>query len=212
MQLLLRKFDSAMVGYHGVYPPISGGQKLPPPTGPVPPNTGIGGMYDSIGRAAAATVIHPLAVWLLYFYEADMNEGTKILDIIEVATPTDAPLTIIRSENSRNPPEWLKIPNWSRLCDWLRRLCTPSTPATLKGLVQLLCGLMQMSSKAKASHHKSITTILSELDAIPDTNLTLGMFLCICRTIMKWSGKTQAVANSSDFVEAIQSPDHSTSR
>ena len=23
-----------------------------------------------------------------------MNEGTKILDIIEVATPTDAPLTI----------------------------------------------------------------------------------------------------------------------
>ena len=119
-----------------------------------------------------------------------MSEGTKILDILEVATPTDTPLTFSSEVKILEMLGIVKDPRLIRVMQLVSALVPPSTPATLKGLVQLLCSLMQMSSKAKASHHQSITKILSELDAIPDANLTFGTFLSVCRTLIESSGKT----------------------
>jgi hypothetical protein len=71
-------------------------------------------------------------------------------------------------------------------------LVPASTPATLKGLLQMLGGLMHMSDKAKPTHHRSIEAILAQLDAVPDETLTFGPFLAVCQTLMEGATKTAA--------------------
>ena len=122
-----------------------------------------------------------------------MNEGTKILDILQVTIPTDTPLTVLSEVKILEILGMVKDPQLIKAMQLVSALVPPATPATLKGLVQMLGGLMRMSSKATASHHKSVAAILSQLDAVPDTNLTFGMFLSICQTLMESSSKTHAV-------------------
>jgi hypothetical protein len=42
---------------------------------------------------------------------------------------------------------------------------------------------MKISPKATAAHQQSISLILSQLDAIPDTNLTFGTLLSVCQSL-----------------------------
>ena len=121
-----------------------------------------------------------------------MNEGTKLLDILQVAVPADTPLTVSSEVKILELLGIVKNPQLITAMQLVSALVPPSTPATLKGLVQMLGGLMRMSSKATASHHQSITSIFSQLDAVPDTNLTFGTFLTICETLIELSGKASA--------------------
>jgi hypothetical protein len=118
-----------------------------------------------------------------------MNEGTKLLDILQVAVPTDTPLTVASEIKILEILGIVKTPQLISAMGLVSTLVPASTPATLKGLVQLLGGLMRMSGKATAAHHKSITTILAQLDTIPDSNLTFGTFLSVCQTLTESSGK-----------------------
>ena len=52
---------------------------------------------------------------------------------------------------------------------------------------------MRMSSKVTAAHRKSITAILANLEAVPDTNLTFGTFLSVCQTLIESPGKTDSM-------------------
>jgi|ERR1035438_1423454 hypothetical protein len=123
-----------------------------------------------------------------------MNENTKILAILQVATPTNAPLTVASEIKILELLGIVKDPQLVKALHLVSALVPPSTPATLKGLVQLLAGLMRMSSKATAAHHKSISAILAQLNGVPDTNLTFGAFLSICQTLNEASsGEIHAV-------------------
>ena len=88
-----------------------------------------------------------------------MSEGTKTLAILQMAISADTADGSVRGQNSRNPRH-RKRSSVGRGYELLSTLVPPSTPATLKGLVQILGGLMRMSNKATASHHDSITSIL----------------------------------------------------
>ncbi len=118
-----------------------------------------------------------------------MNEGTKILDILQVAIPADTPLTVSSEIKVLELVGIVKSPQLIKAMEMVSALIPASTPATLKGLVQLLGSLMRMSTKATAAHHQSITSILSQLDLVPDTALTFGTFFSICQTLIESSTK-----------------------
>jgi len=118
-----------------------------------------------------------------------MNEVTKILDILEVTVAADTALTVPAQIKILEMLGIVKSPQSVQAMGLVAALVPATTPATLYGLVQLLAGLMQMSSKAKASHHKSVNAILAKMATIPDANLTFGTFLPICRTLLASAGK-----------------------
>jgi hypothetical protein len=127
-----------------------------------------------------------------------MNEGTKLLDILQVAIPADTPLTISAEVKILELIGIVKQPQLLTAMQLVSALVPPSTPATLRGLVQMLGSLMRMSTKATVSHHRSISAIMSQLDAIPDTSLTFGTFLSVCQTLVESSSKTHTVDHEKD--------------
>jgi hypothetical protein len=122
-----------------------------------------------------------------------MNEQTRDLYMLQVAVPANTPLTVGAEIKVLELLGIVKDPQLITSMQLASALVPPSTPATLKGLVQLLGNLMRMSRKAKSSHHRSIATILSRLDAFPDSNLTFGTFLSVCQKLIESSGKTHEV-------------------
>ena len=118
-----------------------------------------------------------------------MNEAMRILDILQVAVPAGTPLTVASEIKVLELLGIVKNPQLVKAMQVVTSLVPASTPATLKGLVQLLGGLMRMSTKATASHHQSINAILSQLDLVPDTALTFGTFLAVCQTLLESSTK-----------------------
>ncbi|HEY2188198.1 MAG TPA: hypothetical protein VGH48_06520 [Caldimonas sp.] len=61
----------------------------------------------------------------------------------------------------------------------------PDTPAMMKGLFQLLAGLIRLDNKTTSAHHDSINKRLESLSAVADSVLTFGSFLPICETLME---------------------------
>lgn len=120
-----------------------------------------------------------------------MNEETKLLYLLQVAVPASKPLTIYSEIKVLELLGIVKDPQLIESMQLALALAPASTPATLKGLVQLLARLMRISTKSTATHHESIKTILSRLDALPDSNLTFGSFLSVCQKLLETSGKTQ---------------------
>jgi hypothetical protein len=119
-----------------------------------------------------------------------MSESTKMLSILQAATPADAPLTVSYEVKVLEILGIVKEPELVGAMQLAAALLPPSTPATLKGLVQMLGALMHMSKKATAAHHDSISTILSRLESLPDINLTFGSFLSVCQKLLEASSKS----------------------
>ena len=118
------------------------------------------------------------------------DEATKTLYMLQVAVPGNTPLTVASEIKTLELLGIVKDPELIKAMQLASAVAPSSTPATLKGLVQLLAGLLRMSKKSTASHHQSITTILSRLDAYPYVNLTFETFLFVCQKLMESSGKT----------------------
>lgn len=108
--------------------------------------------------------------------------------MLQVAVPGNTPVTVSSEIKILELLGIVKEPELIRAMQLASAVAPSSTPATLKGLVQLLGGLMRMSPKATASHHESITTILSRLDAYPDFYLTFDTFLPVCQKLMESFG------------------------
>src|SRR5215470_6993391 len=117
-----------------------------------------------------------------------MSEMTKIVDLLQTVVPAEVPLTVQSEVRVLEVLRIVKDPQLVTVMNLVAELVPPSTPATLKGLVKLLGALMRISGKAKSSHHDSITSVLTKLDATPDVNLTFGTFLSICQTLTSEKG------------------------
>jgi hypothetical protein len=118
-----------------------------------------------------------------------MNEANRLLNILQVAVPNDTALTVQSEIKILEVLGIVKDPQLISAMNLVSSLVPPSTPATLKGLIQILGSLMRMSNKAKAAHHESVSSVLSKLDSVPDYSLTFGSFLSICRSLIASDGK-----------------------
>ena len=118
-----------------------------------------------------------------------MREQTTILTLLQVAVPADTPLTvsaevkILEILGIVSNPELVKAMNLSAA------LVPPTTPATMKGLVQLLSGLIRMNPKSTKTHHDTLSKFVASLANVPDVALTFGTFLPICESLVKASDK-----------------------
>ena len=74
-------------------------------------------------------------------------------------------------------------------------LVPASTPATLKGFLQLFTRLLHLSDHAKPEHHRTMSSINSQLEGLSDENLTFGTFLMICQRLIKDSSKKTSEAH-----------------
>lgn len=114
-----------------------------------------------------------------------MREETKILTLLQVAVPTNTLLTvsaevkILEILGIVSNPELVKAMNLSV------SLIPPTTSATMKGLVQLLSGLIRMNPKSDKTHHASLDKLVASLASTPDVALTFGTFLPICESLLR---------------------------
>jgi len=122
-----------------------------------------------------------------------MNERFKMLEILAVAVPTDTPVTVSSEVKILEFLDIVSNPQLVAAMQLATTMLPPSTPATVKGLLQLLGGLMKMNDKATSSHQKTITGLLVQLEGMPDATLTFGTFLPICKMLIESSGKNPAV-------------------
>ena len=120
-----------------------------------------------------------------------MNEANRLLNILQVSVPNDTALTVQSEIKILEVLGIVKDPQLISAMNLVSSLVPPSTPATLKGLIQILGSLMRMSNKAKAAHHESVSSVLSKLDSVPDYSLTFGSFLSVCQSLIASDGKAR---------------------
>jgi len=109
----------------------------------------------------------------------------QILGLLKIVVPGETSLSVA-SEVAMleilgivSSPELVKAMHLSAL------LVPAATPATLKGLIQLLGGLMKMNPKSTKDHHDTIAKVTASLATSPDVPLTFGTFLPICDALLQ---------------------------
>jgi hypothetical protein len=116
-----------------------------------------------------------------------MREETTTLTLLQLAVPANTVVTIsaevkiLEILGIVSNPELVRAMNLS-----LSLMPSPSTTAaTMKGLVQLLSGLIRLNPKSTKTHHTALDKLVVSLAGAPDTALTFGMFLPICESLLK---------------------------
>lgn len=114
-----------------------------------------------------------------------MREETKILTLLQVAVPANTLLTVPTEVKMLELLGIVSNPELVKAMTLSLSLIPPTTPATMKGLVQLLTSLMRMSHKIKREHHASLDKLMASLAGSPDVPLTFGTFLPICEAMLE---------------------------
>src|SRR5437879_5171575 len=113
-----------------------------------------------------------------------MRDKTTILSLLQIAVPANTLLTvpaevkILEMLGIVSNPELVKAMNLSV------SLIPSTTPATMKGFVQLLNSLVRMHPKSTRTHHTSLDKLVESLASSPDVSLTFGTFLPICESLL----------------------------
>jgi hypothetical protein len=118
-----------------------------------------------------------------------MREQTTILTLLQVAVPSDTPLSVAAEVRILEILGIVSNPALIQAMNLASSLVPPATPATMKGLVQLLSGLIQMNPKSTKTHHETLNKLVASLASAPDVALTFGTFLPICESLLKASPK-----------------------
>ncbi len=113
-----------------------------------------------------------------------LRDKATILSLLQIAVPANTLLTvpaevkILEMLGIVSNPELVKAMNLSV------SLIPPTTPATMKGFVQLLNSLVRMHPKSTSAHHTSLDKLVQSLAGNPDVPLTFGTFLPICESLI----------------------------
>lgn len=116
-----------------------------------------------------------------------MDTPEKLLAILQIAVPSDTPLTVASEVQILELLGIVKSPELVKAMKLASTLVPGSAPATLKGFLALYQQLMRHSPKVGLEHHHHMDSILTSLAAVPDEQLTFGSFLQICQTLMSSS-------------------------
>ncbi|HEY1472873.1 MAG TPA: hypothetical protein VGF53_02185 [Pseudolabrys sp.] len=114
-----------------------------------------------------------------------MDEKTNLLTLLQVTVPPDTVLTV---QSEVKILELLGIVSNHELVKAMRvtlLVVPPAAQATVKGLFELLAGLIRLNTKSTKAHHDTLTKHLGDLAKIPDAVLTYGTFLSICEALLK---------------------------
>jgi hypothetical protein len=114
-----------------------------------------------------------------------MREQTNLLMLLQVTVPSATVLTVSSEVKILEILGVVSNPDLVKAMQLTLTLVPPETPATLKGLLQLLGGLIKLNNKSTKSHHDTLAKHLASLATIPDAVLTYGTFLPICETLLK---------------------------
>jgi len=123
-----------------------------------------------------------------------MDNHQKILSILQIAVPPDTPLTVAAEVQVLDLLGVVRNPQSISAMKIAAGLVPADTPATLKGLFQMINQLLHLSDKAKPEHHSTMADVLAQLSAVPDETLTFGTFLAICQKLLDSSGRHQLQA------------------
>ena len=123
-----------------------------------------------------------------------MDDHHKILSILQIAVPPDTPLTVAAEVQVLDMLGVVRNPQSISAMKIAAGLVPADTPATMKGLFQMISQLLHLSDKARPEHHSTMSDVLSQLNAVPDETLTFGSFLAICQTLLTASGRHTAQA------------------
>jgi hypothetical protein len=114
-----------------------------------------------------------------------MNEKTILLTLLQVTVPPATALTVSSEVKILELLGIVSNPELVKAMQVTLLVVPPATQATLKGLLELLGGLIKLNPKSTKSHHDTLSKHLASLATIPDAVLTFGTFLPICETLLK---------------------------
>jgi len=113
-----------------------------------------------------------------------MDDREKLVTILKLAVPASTPLTVASEVQVLDLLGVVRNPQSRVAMRLAATLVPPDTPATLKSFLQLVGQLLHLSGHAKAEHHKTVSDLVSSLQGLPDVQLTFGMFLELCQSLL----------------------------
>jgi hypothetical protein len=113
-----------------------------------------------------------------------MRDKATILSLLQIAVPANTLLTVPAEVKILEILGIVSNPDLVKAMNLSLSLIPPTTPATMKGLVQLLNSLVRMNPKSTRTHHSSLDNLMASLASSPDTPLTFGTFLPICDSLL----------------------------
>lgn len=121
-----------------------------------------------------------------------MTESTKLLGFLQATVPAD---TVVTISSEINILESLGIVSNERAVSAMKvasLLVDPDTPATFRGLTNMLTQLMKMNPAATDKHQAAISNASAQAGQVDDFQLTFGTFLPICEELLKAKGKSKS--------------------
>jgi len=125
-----------------------------------------------------------------------MTEARRLLEFLQNTVPANTPVTV---SSEINILESLGVVSSERAVSAMKvasLLVPPNTPATFRGLMNLLTQLMKMNPKITDRHQSAISNSLAEAGQVDDFPLTFGTFLPICQKFLESKGKSGASASA----------------
>jgi hypothetical protein len=114
-----------------------------------------------------------------------MRDENTILTLLQVAVPANTLLTVPTEVKILELLGIVSNPELVKAMTLSLSLIPSTTPATMKGLVQLLTSLVRMNPKSTRAHHASLDKLMASLAGGPDMPLTFGTFLPICEAMLE---------------------------
>jgi hypothetical protein len=114
-----------------------------------------------------------------------MRDKTTILTLLQVAVPANTMLTVSAEVKILEILGIVSNPELVKAMTLSLSLIPATTPATMKGLAQLLTSLVRMNPKSTKAHHASLDKLMASVANGSDVPLTFGTFLPICESLLK---------------------------
>jgi len=122
------------------------------------------------------------------------TDAAGLLKFLQSIVPAATPVTI---SSEINLLESLEIISNEKAVSAMRTaalLIPPDTPATFRGLVNMLAQLMKMNPKITDAHRKTIDESLALAGQGGDFPLTFGTFLPICQKLLERGGRRKGTS------------------
>ena len=121
-----------------------------------------------------------------------VTEARRLIELLQSTVPAGTPVTI---SSEVRLLETLGVVSDEHAVSAMKvssLLIPPDTPATFRGLMNLLTGLIQMNSKFGEKDQETLDKAVAEAWKVDDFQLTFGTFLSICQKLLDAKEKAES--------------------